>query len=183
MDQFSDSALIARVLAGDDRNAFGELVRRYQSDVRALLRRLSNGNTDTADDCAQETFIRAYRHLSAYKGDAKFGTWLYRIAYNVFLSSIKGGAREEYRDDLDERQSGDQDRSSTLLTRLDLQKAMRELNDNERAAIVLFYSKEMTHKEVADTMNAPLGTIKTLILRGKEKLKKKLLALERQTAV
>jgi RNA polymerase sigma factor (sigma-70 family) len=182
MDTFTDASLIARVLVDDDRNAFGELVRRYQSDVRALLRKLTNGNIDAADDLAQETFIRAYRHLRTFKGGAIFATWLYRIACNVFLSSVKD-VREEVTDAIDEYPEESGDREDAALARFDLQKAMTVLSGGERAALVLFYSKGMTHEEVAQTMNTPLGTIKTLILRGKEKLKKKLTALERQVSI
>ncbi len=74
----SDTELIARVVAGDDTRAFEQLVLRHQAVVRGFLRRL----TADADDIAQETFIKAYRRLSHFRGDAKFSTWLIAIAYN-----------------------------------------------------------------------------------------------------
>ena len=82
----SDAALIARVVVSDDRHAFGELVRRHQSMVRATLRKLTGGNTALADDLAQETFLLAYRNLKSFRQEARFSTWLYRIAYNAFLA-------------------------------------------------------------------------------------------------
>ena len=82
----SDGELIARVLVQDDRHAFGELVRRHQSAVRACLRKLTAGNHALADDLAQETFLLAYRNLRSFRQQAKFSTWLYRIAYNAFLA-------------------------------------------------------------------------------------------------
>src|SRR5580698_7859178 len=85
----SDAALLTRARIGDDRHAFGELVRRNQSAVRAALRKLTRGNQALADDLAQETFLLAYRSLRNFRGDAKFGTWLYRIAYNVFVSDTR----------------------------------------------------------------------------------------------
>lgn len=178
LDSFSDSALISRVILDDDRHAFSELVRRYQSEVRSLLRRLTNGEAQTADDLAQETFIRAYNHIRKYKGDAKFSTWLYRIAYNCFLSFTHKNGTIEYRETLDEHQSID---SSTqqAMDRFDLQKAMVDLNDNERCAIHLFYVNQLTHEEMAETMNCPLGSVKTLLLRAKEKLKERFKVLER----
>ena len=86
---FADSDLIARVLANDDRNAFGELVRRYQSDVRQFLRRLTRDDAARADDLAQETFVKAYRSLRQFHGDAKFSSWLYRIAHRSFLNDLR----------------------------------------------------------------------------------------------
>src|SRR6202011_4025673 len=75
----SDGQLIARVVVSDDRHAFSELVRRHQSSVRAMLRKLAGGNAALADDLAQEAFLLAYRNLKSFRQDAKFSTWLYRI--------------------------------------------------------------------------------------------------------
>ena len=85
----SDAQLIARAVVQDDRHAFGELVRRHQSAVRSTLRRLTGGNIAHADDLAQETFLLAYRNLKSFRQEAKFSTWLYRIAYNVFLADAR----------------------------------------------------------------------------------------------
>jgi|SRR5450755_1723164 DNA-directed RNA polymerase specialized sigma24 family protein len=85
----SDSQLIARIVVSDDRHAFSELVRRHQSSVRATLRKLAGGNAALADDLAQEAFLLAYRNLKSFRQDAKFSTWLYRIAYNVFLADAR----------------------------------------------------------------------------------------------
>src|SRR6202166_2863747 len=85
----SDAQLIARAVVQDDRHAFGELVRRHQSAVRSTLRRLTGGNIAQADDLAQETFLLAYRNLKSFRQEAKFSTWLYRIAYNVFLADAR----------------------------------------------------------------------------------------------
>src|ERR1043166_8284441 len=85
----SDAQLIARVLVQDDRHAFGELVRRYQSAVRATLRKLTGGNQALAEDLAQETFLLAYRNLRSFRQEARFSTWLYRIAYNAFLAAAR----------------------------------------------------------------------------------------------
>ena len=94
-----DSALVARVLAGDDRHAFAALVRRHQGPVRALLRRLCKGDDAFADDLAQETFLQAHRKLEQFRGDARFSTWIYRIAYNSFLMAIRSRHEEESLDD------------------------------------------------------------------------------------
>src|ERR1700745_3984472 len=85
----SDAQLIPGVLAAADSHPFGELVRRHQSAIRASLRRLTGGNHALADDLAQETFLLAYRNLRSFRQEAKFSTWLYRIAYNVFLADAR----------------------------------------------------------------------------------------------
>src|SRR6478672_1997063 len=87
--QLTDAQLIARVVVHDDRNAFSELVRRHQSAVRTTLRRLTAGNHALADDIAQETFMLAYRNLKSFRQEAKFSTWLYRIATNAFLADAR----------------------------------------------------------------------------------------------
>src|SRR5512139_2317723 len=85
----SDAALIARAVVQDDRHAFAELVKRHQSAVRATLRKLTAGNHALADDLAQETFVLAWRHLGSYRQEAKFSTWLYRIATNCWLADAR----------------------------------------------------------------------------------------------
>src|SRR3954471_23306758 len=90
----SDAQLIARCLVGDDRHAFAELVKRHQSAVPAALRKLAAGNQALSDDLAQETFVLAWRNLAAFRQEARFSTWLYRIATNSFLA-YKRKRREE----------------------------------------------------------------------------------------
>src|SRR4029450_8407193 len=85
----SDAQLIARVLVKDDRHAFGELVRRHQSAVRACLRKLTVGNHALADDLAQETFLLAFRNLRSFRQEAKFSTWLYRLAPTAYLADAR----------------------------------------------------------------------------------------------
>ncbi len=179
MSTFSDEALIARVVAHDDRNAFAELVRRYQSQVRSLQRKLTAGDAHLADDLAQETFIRVYRHLRTFQGGAKFSTWLYRIAYNVFLSSARQAQNrrsEEYVDEV--HAQAEQPHEERLLARVDLARAMADCSEAERAALALCYGKGMTHEQAAEVLRCPLGTVKTNVLRGKEKLKQRLLSME-----
>ena len=76
----TDADLVARVLLDDDHHAFSELVRRHQSAVRGLLRNLTRTDAALADDLAQETFLKAFKHIGSFRGEAKFSTWLYRIA-------------------------------------------------------------------------------------------------------
>jgi RNA polymerase sigma factor (sigma-70 family) len=184
LPSFTDSELISRVILDDDRNAFGELVRRYQSNIRNLLRKLTAGNHATADDLAQETFIRAYRHLSKFQGGASFSTWLYRIAYNVFLSSVQDKKIEESEEVLENTvEHASYQHSDQMLLKMDMEKAMIHLTEMERAAIALSYGKELPHEEIAHVMNCPLGTVKTALLRGKEKIRQRLIALNQQESI
>ncbi len=84
-----DLALVRRVLLGEDRQAFNQLVLRHQGTVRALLRRLCRGNAAQADDLAQETFLLAWRKLAQFRAEARFSTWLFRIAHNCFLQAYR----------------------------------------------------------------------------------------------
>ncbi len=174
----SDAQLIARVVVTDDRHAFGELVRRHQSSVRATLRKLTNGNAALADDLAQETFLLAYRNLKSFRQEAKFSTWLYRIAYNVFLGDARKTKESQLPEDMDVEdvsQAADATggtRQSAM--KIDLERAMSVLSDAERAAIVQCYHNDLSHEEAASVLGCPVGTVKTHILRAKQKLKARL---------
>ena len=84
MKSFSDITLVAQVAVFHNQRAFDQLVRKYQSPVRRFLLNLTLGNETLSDDLAQDTFLKAYEHITQFKGIASFQTWLFRIAYNVF---------------------------------------------------------------------------------------------------
>jgi RNA polymerase sigma-70 factor (ECF subfamily) len=172
---FTDADLIARVLSREDQNAFGELVRRYQSPVRAFLARMTRGDAHLADDLAQETFLKVWQKLNTYRGGARFSTWLFGIAINEFR--MAGRRRKELAwEEVDESTMKPEEptaaRDSHL--RLDLTEALKLLNSNERAAVVLCCQNGLSHEEAAQVLDCPLGTVKTNILRGKEKLRQRL---------
>lgn len=164
----SDAELIARVLERDDRHAFATLVRRHQSPVRTLLRRLTCGDIGAADDLAQETFLSAYKSLDRFRGDARVSTWLYRIAYNRWVDARR--ARKEEPKPLDERVPA-RDAMVSIEVRHDLERAMSVLKPDERAALALTYGADATHEEAAAILEIPLGTLKTQVLSAKQKLK------------
>jgi RNA polymerase sigma factor (sigma-70 family) len=171
MDDPSDAGLIARVLADDDRGAFAELVNRHQGAVRGLLRRLCRGDADAADDLAQETFVRAYRGLRGFRGGARLSTWLHRVAYNVFLSN-GGRLQRPPPVDPDQEPSPDgTDGADGALLRYDLERAMYALRPAEAAALTLSYVELLTHEEIAEVLACPVGTVKTNIARGKDRLR------------
>jgi RNA polymerase sigma factor (sigma-70 family) len=172
--ELSDSDLIARVLLDDDHHAFGELVKRHQSAVRATLRKLSGGDEVLADELAQETFLRAYRSLRTFRGTAKFPTWLYRIAYNAFQTHVRRARPHELFDE-DRHAPAQQPQTEAVDWQLDLEAALRMLTVPERSAITLCYTSGLTHEEAARVLQCPLGTVKTNILTAKEKLRRYLL--------
>jgi RNA polymerase sigma-70 factor (ECF subfamily) len=170
----SDAELVARVLARDDQHAFAEIVRRHQSLVRSLLRRLTCGDHALADDLAQEAFLRAYRGLARYQGKAKLSSWLYRISYNVYLDAR--GRQRPAPEIEPETLASDGEAPDAGLVRRDLERAMSVLTPEERAAVTLAYRDGASHSEVAEILDCPLGTVKTNIARAKEKLARRLKA-------
>jgi RNA polymerase sigma factor (sigma-70 family) len=184
----TDAQLIARVIVHDDRHAFSELVRRHQSAVRATLRRLTAGNHALADDLAQETFMLAYRNLESFRQEARFSTWLYRIATNAYLAHARKRKEELLgdrdaeiaagEDGLDAEPSGaeEADHAHAATLRMDMDRALAALSEGERAAIVQCYHNDLSHEEAAVVLNCPVGTVKTHILRAKQKLRSQLAA-------
>jgi len=182
----TDAELIARCLVGDDRHAFAELVRRHQSAVRACLRKLTAGNHALADDLAQETFVLAWRNLRSFRQEARFSTWLYRIATNCWLAHGRKRREEllgdrdgdlpagEASDDAGEAAQADHARSASL--RIDMERALATLSEAERAAIVQCYHNDLTHEEAAYVLDCPVGTVKTHVFRARQKLKAALAA-------
>jgi RNA polymerase sigma factor (sigma-70 family) len=166
----TDAALVARVLARDDRRAFAELVLRHQGAIRTLLRRLCAGDAARADDLAQETFLLGYRRLASFRGEARFGTWLHRVAWNAYLSEARRRPAAAPDPPADPA-SRELPRAEA---RLDLARAFAVLREEERAALALAYGQELTHEEAAAVLGWPLGTLKTHLARGKERLRRHL---------
>ncbi len=173
----SDTELVASVLAGDDRRAFAELVGRHQSSVRGLLRRLTAGDAALADDLAQQVFVTAWRKLGSWRGGARLSTWLYRIAWNAWASQARRAPPVEPPPPEPARPADD-----AALDRRDLARALAQLRPEERAALAVTYGQELTHEEAADLLGCPVGTLKSNVLRGKEKLRRLLVPEPEATA-
>ena len=171
--ELTDADLVARVLVDDDQHAFSELVRRHQSSVRGLLRQLTRTDVALADDLAQQAFLRAYKNIRSFRGEARFSTWLYRIAYNCFREDAR--RRKELVGIDEERLQTQQDpQVADPGLRHDLMRALNLLPLNERSAILLCCQNGLSHDEAARVLDIPLGTVKTNVLRGREKLKRML---------
>ena len=169
----ADAELVLAVVAHDNRAAFARLVRRHQSMVRSVLRRLAKGDHGLADDLAQETFLLAWRNLGSFRFDARFSTWLYRIAFNAWLSEARK-RHDVLLDDEDASAPEEPAHAVPAAERIDLERALASLSDGERAAIAACYYADLTHGEAAEAIGIPLGTVKTHILRAKAKLRAKL---------
>jgi RNA polymerase sigma-70 factor (ECF subfamily) len=152
-------------------------VRLHQSAVRQFLRRLTGNDWSRADDLAQDTFWRAYRHIGGYQARGRFLSWLFGIAYQLFVTSqrrTRGIVEVALPDDV----AAAGDPSERLVDRRTFDQLMATLRADERAAIVLHYRHELTHPEIAAALDVPLGTVKSLIRRARLKLKPRLGARE-----
>lgn len=179
----SDLLLVQRTVAGDQR-AFELLVIKYQRRVERLISRMVR-DVDLVPDIAQETFIRAYRALHQFRGDAQFYTWLYRIAVNTakkFLLELKhdptvSDSALAGRDDDDETFSArnelsTQESPESLLAAKEISQVidaiLAELPDDLRQAITLREMEGLSYEDIADIMDCPIGTVRSRIFRARE---------------
>jgi len=162
----SDMELVARVTGSDDQAAFRLIVERHQAAIRGFLARLS-GDHGTADDLAQDTFLLAYRKLHTLKSGAGLKSWLHSIAYRQFLQHGRKHARQKVMSEPpeqghDPRQAVDAEILAPML--------MARVNEHERACLTLAYAAGMSHPEICEITGLKLGTVKSHITRGKQKL-------------
>ncbi|HEX7607168.1 MAG TPA: sigma-70 family RNA polymerase sigma factor [Usitatibacter sp.] len=174
----TDAELILAILEHEDRKAFAELVTRHQSKVRTVLRRLTRGDVALADDLAQETFVLAWKNLARFRFEARFSTWIYRIAFNAWQSEARKKREVQLEVDDDALLPGSEayDELPDIAARLDLERAMATLSDGERAAIGACYYADLSHEEAAVALGMPVGTVKTHVLRAKAKLRARLVS-------
>lgn len=169
MQQLNDISLVARTIVFHDNRAFDALVKKYQSPVRRFFLHQTLGDKELSDDLAQETFIKAYTHLTSFKNLANFSTWLYRIAYNVFYDYIRN--RKETEDletrQVDGRYHTEQD---NVETQIDVYESLKHLREEERTCIILFYMEDLAIDKISAITGMPKGTVKSHLSRGKEKL-------------
>ncbi|MEH6604979.1 MAG: sigma-70 family RNA polymerase sigma factor [Pseudomonadales bacterium] len=165
-----DRLLIARILNQNDQRAYAELVKRYQSRLRYSLRQLTGWDASLADDLAQETFIKAFKNLGTFKGDSQFYTWLYSIAYRVFASHYRSRKPTEALPENELELQTYRPQGGDELHR-DFAMALAKLPPDQSMALHLHLHLECTHVEISTIMGSPLGTVKSHIQRGKDKLK------------
>lgn len=164
-----EAIVVALARSGDER-AFAELVARHQSPVRHLMRRFS-GDPALADDLAQQVFLQVWLKISSLKETKAFGGWLKRIAVTVWLQQRRKkdalrGAEEYTDEDRQQRQSPGMS--------MDLDRALAALPETVRMCVVLSYQEGMSHPEIAEVTDLPLGTVKSHINRGARRLQEML---------
>lgn len=179
----TDEELVARSTRGDA-ESFNELITRWERPIYALAYRVIGHEEDARDVC-QETFLRAFRGLGAFKGQAKFSSWLYRIALNLCRDWIRRARRTPVVQapegvDLVDLQAEREPAESIeeLVSRRDMSrlvaKAMMTLSEEQRTAIVLKEYQGLTFQEIADLMGCPLSTVKTRLYQGLSALRRQL---------
>ena len=163
----SPEPLIVRLAGRGDRQAFEELVRRRQSWVRNLMRRLSR-NAVLADDLAQQAFLQAWRTIGQVREPAQFPGWLKRIAVNTWLQHSRRSDPLHLAEPIDGLEQSTDDAGSA---EIDFDRALSVLPDVVRLCLVLSYYGEMSHGEIAESTSLPLGTVKSHIRRGTDRLR------------
>jgi RNA polymerase sigma-70 factor (ECF subfamily) len=171
LEDAPEEDVVTLAMSGDD-GAFNELVRRRQKRVRDMLRRLC-GNHAQADDLAQKTFMQAWRGIGALREPGAFGGWLKRVAVNTWLAEARRVPAPI--DDNEDAFLAAADPAPSPERRaagIDLERALARLSPAERVCVVLAHGEGMTHAEIAEATRLPLGTVKSHVLRGSDKLKR-----------
>lgn len=180
----SDALLVERAVAGDQR-AYELLVIKYQRRIERLIGRMVR-DVDLVPDIAQETFIRAWRALHQFRGDAQFYTWLYRIAVNTAKKTLLQLKRDPVlteaalfsssdEDDETSRRENELTSESTPESELAAREiaeavnaAMEALPEDLRTAVTLREIEGLSYEEIAEAMNCPIGTVRSRIFRARE---------------
>jgi len=180
----TDAELVQRTVNGDH-EAFSVLVDRYARSVTAVIADIIGQQTDV-EDVVQECFLRAYRFLGSYREEAKFATWLTRVAHNVAISRIRQHVRYRSRFAEEDEEFGvdtfdsPDPKPDEIAEAGDLHTRMIRhidaLPQHYRTALTLYYYEERTYVEIAEIMNKPMNTVKAYLHRAKAALEKALLA-------
>ena len=162
---------LAALAAAGDRAAFGELVRRHGSAVRGLLRRMGAPPAE-ADDVAQDAFLAAFERIGEFRGQGTFVAWVRKIAARAYLRRLQRERKIAALTAADEAE--DVAATPDAAGRMDLDDALRGLGAAERICVSMCYGAGLSHAEAADALNLPLGTVKSHVKRGLEKLRARL---------
>ena len=167
---------LASLAAAGGQAAFGVLTIRHAAKVRGLLRRMG-AQPALADDMAQDAFIAAFASIGGYRGEGSFGGWVCRVAARTYIRHIRREARYE----LMAETPDDTEITFDPGLKMDLDAALQQLSRAERLCVPLCSGAGMSHPEAADALNLPLGTVKSHVKRGLDKLRR-LLAPEVEEA-
>lgn len=182
----SDNEIIERIRDGA-KHYYARLVDRYKDRAYTLAVRMLK-NKEDAEEAAQDAFIRAYNALNRFEGKARFGTWFYRILYNVCLTRL-GKRKEEfqrldYNDNIDYNElesaftaSGYNEYETNDMIEF-VKKTMEELPEKYQTILSLFYFQDLSHEEISEVTQLPIGTIKTHLFRARAILQQLLQSAE-----
>lgn len=171
---------LMQALGDGDLAGLAELYRRHMGKVHALCYRLT-GSAETADDMVQETFLRVIRHRGSFRGQARFTTWLYRIARNVCVDHLQASrrrwrTRERYRVAVGNPEHVEAPGDLAVLTR-----ALARLPREKREALVLSRYYDLSHAEIAEIVGCSVGAVKVRVHRALKELRKIVEAMERES--
>ena len=178
-----DSQLVAASKQGDQ-DAFALLVQRHQRRVFNLVYRMLQ-QYEEANEVTQEAFLAAWQGLPSFRGEARFSTWLYRIAYNCSLKQLEQRKRDNALQlAMQELGSKDEERTEATLEARARWESIREqlvtLPAKYRVVLILRHLQDMTYEEMAEMLTMPIGTIKTHLFRARNLLKERLEAFDRE---
>lgn len=168
----ADLDLVNRARKGD-LDAFGELVSRHQAGLVRFLTHMLSNQAD-AEDVAQETLLRAYRALKDFRGQSTFRTWLYQIGTNAARTHLDRRRNRHEAPGSDEaahRVASDERLEARVVAHDQLRRALAELPDEWREAVVLRDIEGLEYREIADALGIPIGTVESRIFRGRQRLK------------
>ena len=168
MAELSDISLVTQVAVFHNKKAFDQLVRKYQSSVRRFFLNQTGGDQQLSDDLAQETFIKAYTHITNFKGISSFSTWLMRIAYNVFYDEVRSRKQTEDVDTTAVRNTSSSTAEAGL--KLDIHAALALLKPDERTCITLQLIDGYPIDQISQITGMNENTVKSHLKRGKDKL-------------
>lgn len=185
MTKTTDAELVERVQRGDKR-AFDILVVKYQSKILSIVSRFISDNAEI-NDVAQDAFIKAYRALPNFRGESAFYTWLYRIAINTAKNYLTARGRRPPASDIDSQDAEsygvgvalrENASPEKLLMRDQLKdvifKTIEELPDDLKTAITLREIEGLSYEEIAESMDCPVGTVRSRIFRAREAIDDKM---------
>ena len=184
-----DDILLVAASKNGDQEAFAQLVQRYQRLVFNLVYRMLQ-QYEEATEITQETFLAAWQGLPSFRGDARFPTWLYRIAYNCSLKQLELRKRDRaLQVALEENKTlenaNDEQRENAELDaherQILIQEHLSHLPAKYRIVLILRHLQDMTYEEMAEILTMPIGTIKTHLFRARNLLKERLQSLNRES--
>ena len=188
MEAKDDAYYIAEVLGGNP-ESFAPLVEKYKQLAFSISVKITK-NREDAEEAAQDAFIKAYRSLESFKGDATFKTWFFRIVYTTAISKVRG--KQNYQVSIEDHQLSDRELVETENTigqltaderSAHLHKAMDELDPNERTILNLYYFEDLPVDEIAIIMDLSASNVKIKLFRSRKKLYERLYGILKEEVV